>query len=227
VIFCAVGIFVRVTLQFTPHLESRLCWLPTTSRTSTTNFIQHRLLKAQGIHQGLNRYDLPVNVRFLPLRIEVCRHQFLILITLSHSRQLLPKIFCPPPLSTTPPKIQTRSLHHSLNQTHIPRQTTRVPDVSTFLASIGRDTVAHATKFQSWDQFFCATSVQMKSLGIEPARTRRYILRWRETFRMFNGSVRLVEHKRGRKIDGGQRRRKKVRAKRFAEERRKEEGRER
>ena len=52
----------------------------------------------------------------------------------------------------------------------------------------------------------------MKELGIEPARTRKYILRWRETFRKSGGEVGLEEQKRGRKIDGGERRRKDVRA---------------
>lgn len=58
----------------------------------------------------------------------------------------------------------------------------------------------------------------MRELGIEPTRNRRYILHWREAFRMANGELKLKEHKRGKKIDGGERRQKQVRAKRRAEE---------
>lgn len=58
----------------------------------------------------------------------------------------------------------------------------------------------------------------MRELGIETARDRRYILHWREAFRMANGELNLREHKRGKKIDGGERRQKEVRAKRRAAE---------
>ena len=95
----------------------------------------------------------------------------------------------------------------------------------TFLTTIGRGCGSHAAKFTEWDQLFSASSAQLKELGIEPARTRRYIIRWRETFRMRGDAVRLREITRGRKIDGGERRRKEMRAKRFAEERKKAEGR--
>lgn len=60
----------------------------------------------------------------------------------------------------------------------------------------------------------------MKELGIEPARTRKYIIRWRETYRKADGQVKLVEQKRGVKVDGGERRKAKVRAKRYQAERR-------
>jgi hypothetical protein len=102
-----------------------------------------------------------------------------------------------------------------------------VPDVTTFLTRIGRNCAAHAAKFGAWGALFDASSAQLKELGIEPARTRRYILRWRESYRRADGNLALVEHKRGVKKDGGERRRKEVRAKRFAEERRVAEGRER
>ena len=86
----------------------------------------------------------------------------------------------------------------------------------------------HAPKFSlGWPQLFSASSAQLKELGVEPARTRRYIIRWREKFRLLQGNVVLSEQKRGRKIDGGERRRKEVRAKRFAEERKAAEGRQR
>lgn len=58
----------------------------------------------------------------------------------------------------------------------------------------------------------------MRQLGIEPARDRRYILHWREAFRASEGKVKLEEHKRGKKVDGGERRQKEVRARRRAAE---------
>lgn len=111
-----------------------------------------------------------------------------------------------------------RSFHHSLPPPPIPSATEVIPDVPTFLKRIGRNTIQHEPKFTSWEQFFALTSAQMRELGIEPTRNRRYILHWREAFRMANGQLKLKEHKRGKKIDGGERRQKQVRAKRRAEE---------
>ncbi|CCX10165.1 IGR protein motif-domain-containing protein [Pyronema domesticum] len=113
----------------------------------------------------------------------------------------------------------TRSLHHSLPIPPPPAKTAEVPDVPTFLTKIGRDCQSHAAKIESWEHLFSATSAQLKTLGIEPARTRRYIIRWRETYRLNDGKVQLTEQKRGRKIDGGERRRKEVRAKKMQEAR--------
>ena len=139
-----------------------------------------------------------------------------------------------PPTRIAPTSVATvRKLHHSLRPPPPPAPTTSVPDIATFLGKIGRKCAQHAPKFQEWSQLFSATSAQLKALGVEPARTRRYILRWRETFRISasasaggaggangkGGEVQLVEHKRGRKIDGGERRRKEIRAKRYAAER--------
>lgn len=137
------------------------------------------------------------------------------------------------PPATAPATATARKLHYSLRPPPPPAPTASVPDIATFLAKIGRGCGAHASKFQEWSQLFSATSAQLKALGVEPARTRRYILRWRETFRIGasaggtggvgangeGGEVQLVEHKRGRKIDGGERRRKEIRAKRYAAER--------
>lgn len=120
-----------------------------------------------------------------------------------------------------------RHLHISITKPPTPAPTTQVPDVTTFLTKIGRNCQVHAAKFTEWATLFDATSTQLKELGIEPSRTRRYIIRWRETYRRNNGKVKLHEQKRGVKIDGGERRQKEVRAKRFAEERRIAEGRER
>jgi IGR protein motif len=41
----------------------------------------------------------------------------------------------------------------------------------------------HASKIPSWKALFYLTSAQLKELGIEPPRSRRYLLRWREKFR--------------------------------------------
>lgn len=131
-------------------------------------------------------------------------------------RRLLPtNLFAAPRSAVT---TLTRALHPSLPPPPVPERTTVIPDVTTFLTKIGRNTTQHAAKFETWEQFFNLTSAQMKALGIEPARDRRYILHWREAFRVAGGRLALREHKRGVKIDGGERRRKEVRAKRRAAE---------
>lgn len=53
----------------------------------------------------------------------------------------------------------------------------------TFLKLIGRELSKHASKIESWEELFTLTSAQMKTRGIEPPRTRRYLLKWREKFR--------------------------------------------
>ncbi|KAL7273221.1 telomere length regulation protein [Rhizina undulata] len=116
------------------------------------------------------------------------------------------------------PLVSVRALHHSIPPPQIPPTTTNVPNVETFLTNIGRNSVKHSAKFTSWEQFFSSTSSQLRELGVEPARDRKYIINWREKFRLAQGNLTLEEHKRGRKIDGGERRRKEVRAKRRAEE---------
>ena len=66
---------------------------------------------------------------------------------------------------------------------YIPSPTPFVPDVPTFLKLIGRELSKHASKIESWEELFTLTSNQLKTRGIEPPRTRRYLLRWREKFR--------------------------------------------
>lgn len=41
----------------------------------------------------------------------------------------------------------------------------------------------HASKFSSWESLFTLTSPELRDLGIEPARQRRYLLRQREKFK--------------------------------------------
>ncbi|KAF3942064.1 hypothetical protein ABW19_dt0202696 [Dactylella cylindrospora] len=91
------------------------------------------------------------------------------------------------------------------------------PDVTTFLTKIGRNMIQHESKFTDWNHFMASTPQQLREMGIEPARDRRYLIDWRERYR--NG-VAPTEYKRGRKIDGGERRRKMVRALRMIAEKR-------
>ncbi|KAK4230358.1 IGR protein motif-domain-containing protein [Podospora fimiseda] len=65
----------------------------------------------------------------------------------------------------------------------IPKPIPFVPDVETFLTLIGRGLKSHASKFPSWEALFSLTSDQLRELGLEPPRTRRYLLRWRDKFR--------------------------------------------
>ncbi|KAI1138985.1 IGR protein motif-domain-containing protein [Hypoxylon sp. FL0543] len=66
----------------------------------------------------------------------------------------------------------------------IPSPTPFVPDVQTFLTVIGRGLSQHTSKFPSWEALFSLTSDQLRELGIEPPRTRRYLLQWRQRFRL-------------------------------------------
>ncbi|KAI1647252.1 IGR protein motif-domain-containing protein [Daldinia loculata] len=66
----------------------------------------------------------------------------------------------------------------------IPSPTPFVPDVQTFLTVIGRGLSQHASKFPTWEALFSLTSDQLRELGVEPPRTRRYLLQWRQRFRL-------------------------------------------
>ncbi|KAJ5157579.1 uncharacterized protein N7482_008679 [Penicillium canariense] len=65
----------------------------------------------------------------------------------------------------------------------VPSPTPFVPDVQTFLTLIGREMSKHASKIPTWEQLFASNSSQLRELGIEPARQRRYLMRKREKFR--------------------------------------------
>lgn len=65
----------------------------------------------------------------------------------------------------------------------VPKPIPFIPDHTSFLSAIGRGLSAHATKIPSWEALFTLTSPQLKELGVEPARSRRYLLHWREKFR--------------------------------------------
>lgn len=77
---------------------------------------------------------------------------------------------------------QQRSIHKA-RQLSVPEPTPFVPDVKTFLTLIGRGLSAQAGKITTWRKLFTLSSDELRDLGIEPARTRRYLLRWREKFR--------------------------------------------
>ncbi|KAK3997481.1 IGR protein motif-domain-containing protein [Cladorrhinum sp. PSN332] len=65
----------------------------------------------------------------------------------------------------------------------IPKPIPFVPNVETFLTLIGRGLKSHASKFPSWESLFSLNSDQLRELGLEPPRSRRYLLRWRDKFR--------------------------------------------
>ncbi|KUJ15558.1 uncharacterized protein LY89DRAFT_648933 [Mollisia scopiformis] len=80
-------------------------------------------------------------------------------------------------------RTQARCLHQNVKAKPIPRPTPFVPDTQTFLSLIGRNLSQHASKIPSWKALFSLTSTQLKELGVDPPRSRRYLLRWREKFR--------------------------------------------
>ena len=80
-------------------------------------------------------------------------------------------------------RVQTRSLHNRIPQPPVPAPTPFVPDAETFLTLIGRNLKNHASKIPSWEALFSLTSTQLRDLGVEPPRARRYLLRWRDKFR--------------------------------------------
>ncbi|KAI0997963.1 hypothetical protein K3495_g10227 [Podosphaera aphanis] len=68
----------------------------------------------------------------------------------------------------------------------VPSPTKFCPDVQTFLSLIGRNMIEHTSKFSGWSSLFRLESQQLKRLGLEPPRSRRYLLLWRERYRQGN-----------------------------------------
>ncbi|PKS10727.1 hypothetical protein jhhlp_002484 [Lomentospora prolificans] len=83
------------------------------------------------------------------------------------------------------PGEQSRCLHSSKMSVPrpIPSPIPIVPDPQSFLRIIGRSLSQYSDKFPSWDALFTLTSPQLKEIGIEPARTRRYLLHWLRRYR--------------------------------------------
>lgn len=89
--------------------------------------------------------------------------------------------------STVQQPLQIRFAHQQATKTPIiPSPTPFVPDVKTFLTLIGRGMSSHTAKFPTWEALFSLTSPQLKELGIEPPRLRKYLIHWRENFRLGN-----------------------------------------
>ncbi|KAK2796871.1 hypothetical protein FQN51_008961 [Onygenales sp. PD_10] len=82
-----------------------------------------------------------------------------------------------------PSRQYVRCLHKTAAAEKVPPPTPFVPDTQTFLTLIGRNMAKHAPKLSSWESLFTMNSEQLKDLGIEPARSRKYLLRWRNKFR--------------------------------------------
>lgn len=81
------------------------------------------------------------------------------------------------------PSTPSRHLHARVAPQAVPNPTPFVPDATTFLTLIGRSLSTHAAKIPSWPALFTLTSPQLRDLGVEPARARRYLLAWRDRFR--------------------------------------------
>ena len=65
----------------------------------------------------------------------------------------------------------------------IPEPTPFVPDVATFLKLIGRNCKDFESKLGTWETLFGSSSAQLRLMGIDPPRQRRYLMLWREKFR--------------------------------------------
>ena len=70
-----------------------------------------------------------------------------------------------------------------MGSARIPPPTPFVPNPETFLTLIGRNLRQHVAKIPTWKALFSLSGPQLRELGVEPARDRRYLLRWREKFR--------------------------------------------
>ncbi|KAI5197488.1 hypothetical protein E4T39_07285 [Aureobasidium subglaciale] len=87
------------------------------------------------------------------------------------------------PTTTSFVQTQLRCLHAKVVAKDIPKPTPFVPDAQTFLTLIGRKMSQHAQKIPDWNALFSLSSLQLRELGVEPARSRRYLLHWRNKFR--------------------------------------------
>ncbi|KAF2112338.1 IGR protein motif-domain-containing protein [Lophiotrema nucula] len=87
------------------------------------------------------------------------------------------------PSAVSTPQTCSRAYRTTIPQRPVPKPIPFIPDTTAFLTAIGRGLSAHSAKIPSWDALFTLTSVQLKDLGVEPARSRRYLLQWRERFR--------------------------------------------
>ncbi|KAI0810700.1 IGR protein motif-domain-containing protein [Xylaria sp. FL0064] len=101
-----------------------------------------------------------------------------------HLRGVFSSSFLSPTISSSiRSNIRAASTSQVQRPSQIPPPTPLVPDVSTFLTVIGRDLKQHASKIPDWETLFTLTSEQLRELGVEPPRARKYLLRWRQRFR--------------------------------------------
>lgn len=125
------------------------------------------------------RHAIPHTVRCMPV-LDVC-------IDAEHVAAAAIMILRRPLLNATSAvsasKTCVRNLQHSIPMRPVPKPIPFIPDHTAFLSAIGRGLSAHATKIPSWEALFTLTSPQLKELGVEPARSRRYLLQWREKYR--------------------------------------------
>ncbi|KAF9881315.1 IGR protein domain-containing protein [Colletotrichum karsti] len=81
------------------------------------------------------------------------------------------------------PTCQARWLHKTRETPPVPSPIPLIPDVPTLLKVLGRGLGQHVDKFPSWEALFTLTSPQLRELGLEPPRTRRYLLTWLDRYR--------------------------------------------
>jgi hypothetical protein len=105
------------------------------------------------------------------------------LISISSATMILRRPLLNATSAVSIPKTCVRNLQHSIPMRPVPKPIPFIPDHTAFLSAIGRGLSAHATKIPSWEALFTLTSPQLKELGVEPARSRKYLLHWREKFR--------------------------------------------
>lgn len=117
-------------------------------------------------------------------------HQHAMKTSTTRMRSAFSQLLRRPTTSTNTPAtptqpFQVRSAHRKAEKVPvIPSPIPFVPDVKTFLTVIGRGLSQHTAKFPTWEALFSLTSPQLKELGIEPPRTRKYLIHWREKYRL-------------------------------------------
>jgi hypothetical protein len=109
----------------------------------------------------------------------------------------IPSFLLPFTQSTTPISTQVRKLHAGVQSRPVPKPTPFVPDTQTFLTLIGRNLAQYAPKIPTWKDLFTLNSKQLKELGIDSPRARRYLQQWRERYRSgrhgIGGDLRFVK----------------------------------
>lgn len=116
------------------------------------------------------------------------------MVKLLRRTNLTSSLFCP---CHAKPRQCFRLLHRQVKASSIPEPTPFVPDSKTFLTLIGRNLIQHVAKLPTWNSLFSLTSEQLREIGVEPARTRRYLLWWRDKFKKgiygIGGDIRHVK----------------------------------